>query len=64
MVSMDHLAELRKRIEMVRNLERKQEYGFFSRSTQNPSCVSDPDPYSIRSWIRIRIQEGKNDPQN
>ncbi len=29
--------------------------------------VSDPDPYWIRiqsdHWIRIRIQEGKNDPQ-
>jgi hypothetical protein len=29
--------------------------------------VEDPDPYWIRiqldQWIRIRIQEGKNDPQ-
>jgi hypothetical protein len=51
-VSMDHSVERRVRTEMVRNLERKLEYGIFSRSTQNPSSVSDTD--------RIRIESGFN----
>jgi hypothetical protein len=51
MISMDHLAESRERTEMVRNLERKQEYGiFFQIFTKFFQCFgSGLNPDSIRS---------------